>query len=162
MRLPTRKSEKLKKYDDGPLYLTSDGLAKLKRQILNLEKLLPELVKEVTRTQEMGDLSENSAYQEAKFQMRRTQAKLFYLKESLKNVIEIQKDKNSNLIQLGSRFTISSIADQKSFELVGPSESNPREGRISHLSPIGSSVLGKKIGDFIFVNEIKYQITDVQ
>ena len=87
MRLPTRKSEKLNKQDNGPVYLTKSGIEKLKRQILSLQLQTPELIKEVTRTQAMGDLSENAAYQEAKHQMRRAESKLFYSKERLQKVV---------------------------------------------------------------------------
>lgn len=162
MRLPTRKSEKLKKHDDGPVYLTKSGIEKLKRQILSLEKQTPELIKEVSRTQAMGDLSENAAYQEAKHQMRRAESKLFYSRERLKNAVEIQKDENDDMIHLGSTVAVEMNNNQKTYEIVGPVEADPLHGRISYISPLGRELNGKRVGDFVSVNGFEYKILEVK
>ncbi|PIX61968.1 hypothetical protein CO057_01460 [Candidatus Uhrbacteria bacterium CG_4_9_14_0_2_um_filter_41_50] len=162
MRLPTRKSEKLNKQDNGPVYLTKSGIEKLKRQILSLQLQTPELIKEVTRTQAMGDLSENAAYQEAKHQMRRAESKLFYSKERLKNAIEIQKDENDDTVHLGVKVIVEINGNQKIFEIVGPVEADPLHGRISYVSPLGLGLNGKRADDSVSVNGFEYKILEVK
>lgn len=150
MRLPTRKSELQKRQlqKDEPVYLTRGGIQKLESDITRIEKELPEVIEEVQRTREMGDLSENAAYQQAKHQMRRMQGRLMHLKERRKNVIEIEKQ-DSETVQLGSTVVLESDGEQKTFEIVGPLETNPAKGRVSHVSPLGSELIGKTVGDEI-------------
>jgi len=150
MRLPTRKSELLKqtKQSDGPVYLTKIGIEKLKQEMERIRKELPAAREELQRTREMGDLSENAAYQEAKYQVRRMNNRLITLEERLKMVIEIQKD-GSDRAQLGSRVVVEKDGEQKTFEIVGPHEANPMKGRLSHVSPLGSVLLNRTVGETV-------------
>lgn len=152
MRLPTRRSEKLKKHDDGPIYLTAHGIAKLKRTIQRLENDLPAAIAEVTRTAAMGDLSENAAYQIAKANMRRMQSSLIFSKERLKNVIEIATDASSDQVGLGSKVVLRISGKDHQYHLVGPQESDPTSECISYASPLGSALLNKRAGDAIIVS----------
>ncbi len=118
----------------------------MKRTAERIKKELPELRAEVTRTQEMGDLSENAAYQEAKHTLRRKQSQLERIEEELKQVIEIQTSGNEQ-VQLGSQVTVLFGNEEKIFEMVGEQEANPFKNRISHKSPLGAQLVGKKTGD---------------
>ncbi|RMD50665.1 transcription elongation factor GreA [Candidatus Parcubacteria bacterium] len=162
MRLPIRKKQKLNKQDNGPVYLTIDGIKKLKKKIATLEKQMPILRAEVARTQAMGDLSENAAYQEAKSKLRRAESALLYAKEKLKNVIEIKTGTNDGIIKIGARITIKANEKELSFLITGPEEADPANGKISYLSPLGAALIGGKTGDFIKVNNIQYKIIRVE
>jgi len=166
MRLPTRRAERLKKHDDGPVYLTSDGIAKLRRKVRHLENDLPDAIAEVTRTAAMGDLSENAAYQIAKANMRRMQSSLFYAKERLKQVVEIVTDVDSDLVGIGSRVLLRSSGEDRQYHIVGPHESDPMRGRISYVSPLGSALLHKRVGDDIMLSttkgEVLYRLISIQ
>ncbi len=148
MRIPKRRSELLRKHDDGPVYLTADGIEKLKRQIARIESELPAAREELSRTREMGDLSENAAYQIAKHNLRRMDGRLFHLKERLKNAVEIVPD-GSGVVQLGSTVRVTSRGEQKQFAVVGPLEADPLRGRISHVSPLGAALVGRQTGDVV-------------
>ena len=168
MRLPTRKSQLAKQQlskDDGPAYLTQTGLDRLVQTIKDLEEnQLPQAIEDTRTTAEHGDFSENAEYQEAKHRMRRIHARLFYLKERLKRVRVIEKDE-SDKIQLGSTVILESEGKQKTYEIVGPHETNPMHGRISHVSPLGRKLIGKSMGDRVILSvkdkEVEYCIREV-
>lgn len=151
MRLPIRRSERLKTGgDDGPLYLTKEGLEKLKMKLEKLEKLeLPQAIEDVRITAEFGDFSENAEYQEAKARMRRLHGQVLNLKEKIKRAVLIQTNLIHDVVQLGSTVVLEKDGTLKTFQIVGPHEADPARGRISHLSPLGSSLVGHKVGETI-------------
>lgn len=170
MRLPKRRHELLKTYEEEslPVHLTPAGLRKLEAELVRLEtKDLKQAIEDVERTGAFGDRSENAEYQEAKHRMTRTHSRIFYLKERLKRVELIQKPrKGSTTIQLGSRVTLRTPQKELTYEIVGPSESNPSQGRISHVSPLGALLLGHKVGEEVALTTpkgiISYFIMGIQ
>ncbi len=153
MRLPKRRHELLKTYEeeDAPVLLTKAGLHKLEQELERLQTHdLPQAIEDVARTGAFGDRSENAEYQEAKHRLSRTHSRIFYLTERLKRVILIQTSRsNRQTIQLGSRVIVQVHGTERVYHIVGPSESNPSQGRISHLSPLGIALLGHSVGDTI-------------
>lgn len=167
MRLPTRKSELAKrlKVSDDPVYLTKEGLEKLKRQLERLENDLPQAIEDTRRTGEFGDFSENAEYREAKHRMRSIRNRITRIQEKLKLVIVIEQDE-SGTAQLGSTVVLESGSEQKIFYLVGPQETNPSKGRISHKSPLGARLMNKSVGDSIELpvsgGQILYTLTEIR
>jgi len=170
MRLPNRKKElenNQLKGDDGPVYLTKAGLEKLKHQLTDLEIQHKQAVKDTQTTGEMGDFSENAEYQEAKHRMRNIANRMTIIREKLKNIILIEKDEHdADTIQLGSHVVLDMNGRVLRFEIVGPHEANPLNGRISHVSPLGSHLIGHKAGKKISVvtagDELIYSILEVK
>jgi len=170
MRLPTRKKElenNQLKGDDGPVYLTKAGLDKLHNLLKNLEIQHKQAVKDVQTTGEFGDFSENAEYQEAKHRMRNISSRMLFLKERLKNAVIIEKNENEiDRVQLGSTVVLQMNNRTLTFEIVGPQEANPLRGRISNLSPLGSKLIGHRVGDIIPVvtmgDELVYTILEVK
>lgn len=116
----------------------------MKKQLIDLEtKQRPTAVKEVQRTQEMGDLSENAAYQEAKFRLRRINSKITVIEEKLKVAIPIQTN-DSDTVQIGSTVVLINNGLERIYQIVGSAETNPAQGRISHSSPLGQALLGHR------------------
>lgn len=153
MRLPKRRHELLKTYEeeDALIPLTVVGKRKLEQELVRLEtRDLKQAIEDVARTGAFGDRSENAEYQEAKHRMSRIHARIFYLKERLKRVVLIRKTKSSGeRVQLGSTVTVELNNQSRVYEIVGPSESNPSQGRISHLSPLGTALLGHSVGESV-------------
>jgi len=113
MRIPTRRGEKLKQQRDdqtaGLLYLTQAGVKKMQEQLKRLESEdLPQAIRDVRTTAEFGDFSENAEYQEAKARMRRLHSQIFGLKEKLKLVSIISRDRATDRVQLGSTVVLES------------------------------------------------------
>lgn len=150
MRVPTRKSEQnrlLKKHVEEVVYLTEEGLKKLKRTIEKIEADLPFLRKEVERTAELGDFSENEEYKDAKYKLRRANGRLLNAKDKLKRVEVISTANTGGVIQIGSTVTISDGEKEKTYQILGPQESDPLKGIISNISPLGQQLIGKREGE---------------
>ncbi len=168
MRVPTRKSEQQRLYNkstDDVVYLTEDGLKKLKQTIKNIESDLPFLRKEVERTAELGDFSENEEYKDAKYKLRKANSRLLNAKDRLKRVKVITVGNTGGVIHIGSTVTISDGSKEKTYQILGSHESNPLEGKISHVSPLGSVLLGKHVGESVIVEtkngDKEYKIKNV-
>jgi len=148
MQLPTRRSEILAQSKKGPVdnYLTKEKITRLERELLELEKSRPEAIEELRRTQEMGDLSENAAYQEAKWALRRLNNRMQSIEQKLKFAIVIQKSTDGT-VQIGSSIQLEMDGKPKTFEMVGEQETDPTRGKISFKSPIGRELMNHKAGD---------------
>jgi transcription elongation factor GreA len=149
MRLPTRKAEtdrELLRQDDH--FLTPAAIERMKK---DLERLVKSergpAAEEVHRLAQMGDLSENAAYQFAKQHLRRINGRITSIEEKLKHAIPIQAGSVDGKIRIGSTVTVRLNDKNMTFEIVGSQETNPAKGRISHLSPIGQALLGNKTGE---------------
>ena len=146
-----QKSRNPKIYDDSPIPLTPEGLKLLEDRLAHLKATLPHLIAEAARTAAYGDRSDNAEYKDAKSRLRRAQGQMWDMKEQLKRVQIIDSDKNtSGKIALGSIVVVESEKGIKStFHIVGPYETDPKEGRISHLSPLGAALMGRRKGEAI-------------
>ncbi len=135
---------------DDDHYLTEEAIVRLKKRLEDLQKReLPAAVEEVRRTAEMGDFSENAAYQIAKGNLRRINGRILSLQEELKQAIPISKNKNaSGRVQIGSTVVLRK-KDRKevTYQILGSRETNPSQGKISHVSPIGQALLGSVAGE---------------
>ena len=148
MRLPIRKGGKYTFIKPDP-YLTSAKAEELKKRLERLEKVAqPRAIKEVSRLAEMGDFSENAAYQMAKGKLRGINQEIIELREYLNQAIII-KPSQSGRVELGSRVEVDMDGQTKSFFILGSEETNPSEGIISHHSPLGAALLGRQVGDKI-------------
>jgi transcription elongation factor GreA len=152
MRLPIRKSQQLKDRDDEEVVLLTQGAVdRTRRELEDLEtSQRPQAVQDVSEAVAKGDLSENAEYQEAKSRLARIDGRIFSLKDRLKRVSIIQKT-GTHTVQLGSTVVVSVNGKEKTYSIVGPRESNPTHGRISHVSPIGSALIGHSVGEWVNV-----------
>lgn len=167
MQTPWRRSDKFRKRDDGPVYLTQSGLDRLKQEVTRLEAELPAIISEVQFTRSHGDLSDNAEYKEAKFKLRRTQARITTLRSRIARAIVIKKDPLlSGTIQLGSAVTLEVKGKRVVYEIVGPLEADPIHGRISHVSPLGSALLGHRANDVVAIQApsgvVEYKIVEIR
>ena len=166
MQLPQRRHEKLKKYDDSPIYLTAEGFQRLKEKLERLKKSLPALIAETQRTAAYGDRSDNAEYKEVKSTLRRTHWQILSTENHIKRTFVIKSvPDNSEIIRIGSSIVLESEGKKKTFQILGSHEADPAKGRISNESPLGKNLLGKKIGETISIqtkNGIrKYTILEV-
>ena len=150
MQIPRRKSEELRRKDKGPLYITAEGLTRLREKLLRLKKSLPDLIEETARTAAYGDRSENAEYKDAKANLRRANRQILYTEEEIRQAIVIAPQPNgSGTIELGSTVVLETNHGEKIFQIVGPHETNPAHGRISHLSPLGVALMHHRKGDVV-------------
>lgn len=110
-----------------------------------------ELAKRLRFAIQQGDLSENADYHKAKEDQAFLEGKIREYEETLAGAKIIEKN-NSSTIDIGSHITIKEDGyPEETYFMVGAREANPREGRISNESPIGSALLGHKVGDTVTV-----------
>ena len=151
-------------------HLTKEGFEKLKQE---LETLKTEKRKEISEkikvARSFGDLSENSEYEEAKNEQAIVEARIVRIESMLKNVKIIdQNEISSDVISVGSTIKVENLNSGKVnvYKIVGTSESNPREGRISDISPVGKTLLGHKAGEKVPVKSpmggvIEYRVLEI-
>lgn len=167
MRVPQRRSEILqstKKISDN--YLTKEKIKKLQSELQDLEKNQRlAAANEVRRLAELGDFSENAAYQIAKWRLRQINSRITSLQERIKNAIPIETP-TSGKIAIGSTVTVETTGRQFTYQILGSQETNPSRGQISHLSPIGMALLGHREGDLITVKiqskNVEYRILEIK
>ncbi len=163
MRVPTRRSELLqstKKVSDD--FLSSKKLQQYKDELQDLIKnQRPPAIKEVQRTAEMGDFSENAAYQMAKGRLRQINSRITSLEEKIKRAVVIKPNTNGR-ISLGSTVTFVINGKETTYQILGVQEANPARGKISHLSPLGTLLLGKTIGEKFVFNDNEVEIKKLE
>lgn len=161
MQVPKRRSELNVKRDTGPLLITAEGLARLEKKVERLKSELPAMIKEVERTKEHGDFSENAAYQDAKATLRRTYNRIASTEDKIKRATVIEKAPSGE-VGLGSTVVLEMSGKRVTFEILGPHEANPSAGRISNQSPLGQALLGRKVGEKVSVRSAEYTIVEIK
>ena len=149
-------------------YLTPEGEAKLNAELQDLKgPKREELSKRLRSAIQMGDLSENADYHKAKEDQGFLEGRIQELEAILRNAIIIKETKSSGIIFIGSHVTIQEDTfDPETYHLVGPTEADPRHGRISYESPIGRALMDKKVGDVAEAEtpggKIKFKILKIE
>ena len=153
--------------DDQIEYLTQQGLDDLKAELADLkDNKIPEIAKRIDEAKQLGDLSENAEYNDAKEDMGWTHGRLLKVNHILEHAQVITKH-DSGKVDIGSTVKFKTEKGQeKVYTIVGPQEADPVAGKISNESPIGQAFLGAKIGDKIEVNtpagKTKYTIEEIK
>lgn len=133
-------------------YLTSEGAERLRRELNHLKgPRREELARRLRAAIQMGDLSENADYHAAKEEQAFLEGKIQELEYLLKNAVIIEENDGSHeVVGLGARVTIQEEDfPEETYHLVGAKEADPRNGRISNESPIGTALMGKRVGDVV-------------
>jgi transcription elongation factor GreA len=137
------------------LYLTSEGAARLKTELEQLKgPARLEISQRLRSAIQMGDLSENADYHKAKEDQGFLEGKIMELEYLLKNATIIEKKDEGlrDVVEVGARITVVEEGEPpESYLLVGAKEADPRNGRISNVSPIGSALMGHRVGDRVEV-----------
>ena len=148
-------------------YFSVEGLEKLKKELEERETIIrPEIARKILEAKELGDLSENAEYAEAREAQGMNEGRIEELKDVIKNAIIINSKQKSNVVIVGSTVGAKFNGTTKQFTIVGPAESNPVQGFISNESPLGMALMGKKKGDEVEAQvpsgAVKYKILEVK
>ena len=129
--------------------LTKQDIKKMRDELDERNRLMPELIEEVKRTRAFGDLSENFEYKEAKRAQNRNRSRIRYLEGMIKTAKIIDSDSNDDEVGLFDKVEIYVPEDNEMqvIQVVTTVRCDPLKGLISRESPFGKSVLGKKVGD---------------
>lgn len=135
------------------LVLTKEGLENLKNELANLiDVKRPEIAKRIQDAREMGDISENSEYDAAKQEQAFIEGRISEIEEILKNATVTDGNKShKESVDVGAKVTVHIDNSEDTFYIVGAPEADPMANKISHESPLGSALMGKKVGEKIEV-----------
>lgn len=133
--------------------LTQDGFKKLEEELEYLKnEKRPQVAERIKQAKEFGDLSENAEYQEAKEEQAFTEGRILELEHLIKTSIVAENTSNNDAVNVGNVVTVEKDGHNSDFTVVGSTEADPINGKISLESPIGGALLNKKVGDIVEVD----------
>ena len=150
--------------------LTPEGLEKLKQEIetLSTDKRR-EVAARIKEAREFGDISENSEYDDAKNEQAMLEARIASLEDKLRSASVIDSSELDNeVVRVGSLVNVKDEGSGKSlkYTIVGSTEANPAENKLSNESPVGKAIIGHKKGETIEVatprGSLKYKILEIK
>lgn len=150
-----------------PTYISAEGLEQLKKEFEDRRtRVRGEIAEKISAAKELGDLSENFEYQEAKEQQAQNEVRLSDLEGMIKDVVIVQAQKGGNSITLGSKFTVEVNKQKRQFEMVGSSEADPLKSKISNESAVGMAFMDRNEGETVEVTvpsgTMKYKILKIE
>lgn len=134
------------------VYLTPEGLQEAKAELnfLKTDKRT-QIADRIEKAREFGDIDENSEYDAALNEQALVENRISYLEDILKNAKIISENPKSDFVVIGSTVKVEMDEGIDEFTIVGKVEANPAKKRISNESPLGSALLGAKVGDVVEV-----------
>jgi transcription elongation factor GreA len=148
MQVPIRKGD-ARLFSPLDYHLSPEKYRELEESLKKLLSRRPKEAAEVKRLAEMGDFSENAGYQLAKGRLRGLNQRILDIENLLKKAEIVIADTDTSVVKVGHRVLLSVGGQEKSYTILGASESNPSTGIISHNSPLGAALLGRRPGDTI-------------
>mgnify|MGYP001387903486 CR=1 FL=1 len=150
--------------------LTYEGLRKYEEELHDLKVVKrQEVAQKIKEAREQGDLSENAEYDAAKDEQRDIEARIEELEKILKNAeVVVEDEVDLDKINIGCIVKILDVeySEELDYKIVGSTEANSLDGKISNESPVGRALLGKKAGETVDVETqagvIQYKILDIQ
>jgi transcription elongation factor GreA len=135
-------------------YLTAEGIKKLQEELDYLVDVRrPEVARQIAEAKADGDVSENAGYDEAKNTQAFVEGRILTLKNILANAVVISENGAKDRVDIGCKVTIrdEQYGDEETYTIVGSTEVDPGNGRISFKSPIGRALMGHRVGEIVEV-----------
>ena len=155
--------------------LTEDGYKKLVEKLNYLKSVKRiEIAERLKAAIALGDLSENSEYDDAKNEQAFLEGEIAELEQKIRNSDIIKNDgTNKDIVQMGNTVVIKDLEfgdveedEEMEFKIVGSTEADPDENKISNESPVGAAIIGQQVGSTVEVNApagvLKYQIVEIK
>ncbi len=140
--------------------LTAEGKQELEKELEELIANRPAITERIATARAFGDLSENEEYSSARNEQKLAESRILEIEEILKNASIIKGGKKDKVV-LGASVTLDMGGKKVNYTIVGPTEANPLEGKLSNESPIGKLVFGKKAGESFDFNGKKVKIVSI-
>ncbi|MBQ3348616.1 transcription elongation factor GreA [Candidatus Saccharibacteria bacterium] len=141
--------------------LTAEGKQELEKELQELIASRPAIAEKIATARAFGDLSENEEYSSARNEQKMAESRILEIQEILKNSKIIRGGKK-DAVALGATVTLDMGGKKVEYALVGPTEANPLEGKISNESPIGKAIFGHKVGEAVDFNGKKVKILEIK
>jgi len=141
--------------DNKQILLTDEGLLKLEQELEMLKtQKRQEVAEKIKVARGFGDLSENSEYDAAKEEQGQVEARIVQLENMLKNAKVIDEDEiDLNVVSVGTRVKVydEEFEEELEYSIVGSTEADPDQNKISDESPVGRALIGRSIGETVDV-----------
>lgn len=141
--------------------LTAAGKKELEKELDELIKSRPAIAERIATARAFGDLSENEEYSSARNEQKIAESRILEIQDILKNAKIIRGGKKDK-VSLGATVVLDMGGRKVEYTLVGPTEANPLEGKISNESPIGKAIFGHKAGEAVEFNGKKVKIVEIK
>ena len=146
--------------------ITKQGLESLEAELNGLtSEKRPKLVERLSHARSQGDLAENSDYQNAKDELEFLDGRISELGYVLKNAVVVKAGAKRGQVSFGTKVTLKADKKKHVYEIVGEWEADPADKKISHTSPLGQALMGKKVGEKVDVEapagKITYKILSI-
>lgn len=156
--------------EDREYFFTQEGLEKTEKELDQLKSEgRTRIAQEIKEALAYGDLSENAEYDHAKNEQAKLEEKIARLENMISNATVIVEDEmRRDIVNIGSRVVVTEKGtDNKEFyTIVGSAETDPLEGKISNESPMGSALIGCKVGDLVSVGtpagQIEFEVLEIE
>lgn len=150
--------------------LTYEGLKRYEDELQNLKVVKrKEVAQKIKEAREQGDLSENAEYDAAKDEQRDIELRIEELEKLLKNAEVVVEDEiDLDKINIGCKVKVYDVDEDEEmeFKIVGSTEANSLQNKISNESPVGQALIGKQVGDVVEVETqsgtIQYKVLEIQ
>ena len=155
---------------DKKTILTYAGLKALEEELENLKVVKrKEVAEKIKEAREQGDLSENAEYDAAKDEQRDIELRIEELEKLLKNAeVVVEEEIDLDKINIGCKVKVYEVDfdEEMEFKIVGSTEANSLQNKISNESPVGKALIGRKVGDVVDVETqvgtIQYKVLEIQ
>ncbi|MFP3880615.1 MAG: transcription elongation factor GreA [Dehalococcoidia bacterium] len=139
--------------------LTAEGLEKLKSELENLlNTRRPQVLEKLQRSKEFTDVADSAEYEDAKNEQAFLEGRIKTVEKMIRNaeVVSSEKARRPSRVEFGTTVTVlNQNGEEKEYTIVGKAETDPRNGKISHESPVGKALLGKHVGEEVEVEAPK-------
>ena len=151
--------------------ITAEGLQKLEEELAQRKGAIrEEIVERLKEARAQGDLSENSEYDQAKEDQGKNESRIVELEQMIKTavIIDTTASGKEGIVSLGCTVVLKDVetGEEETYAIVGTTEADPFNNKISNESPVGSAILGKKVHDVVVANtpagELSYEIMEVK
>lgn len=152
--------------DNEKTYLSKEKFKELEVELDNLKNVVRrEVAEQLDYAKSLGDLSENAEYHEARDKQADVEDRIREIENTLKKAIIIS-GKHSDTVMVGATVVVEKNKEKQTYTIVGSEEADLLAGKISHQSPIGSALIGKKAGETVSVSTPKgetiYKIIEIK
>ena len=151
--------------------ITAEGLRKLEEELAQRKgPIREEIVERLKEARAQGDLSENSEYDQAKEDQGKNESRIVELEQMIKTavIIDTSASGKEGIVSLGCTVILKDVetGEEETYTVVGTTEADPFNNKISNESPVGTAILGKKVHDVVVANtpagELSYEILEVK
>lgn len=154
---------------DMEFVITPQGFEDIQNELSELVSAKrPAIIERIRQARQLGDLSENFDYEDAKRSQAMLESRIVELKAILSHASVVDRAESDGSIGIGAKVVLRDLEEgfEDEYTIVGPAESSPAHGRISHESCVGEALMGRKVGETVTVQApggaIKYEIVSVQ